>query len=134
MPPTDPTIPVPDATLAETEAEKLLREWYLLWLSDAVADAKLPDALHVRTALYFSAKAAGLPSDRPPSLQDVPEEPGHACSYEPLVGAELGKIVCECGWVRGCPREHFDEHRAWHWIAMRATREALAEVGGDSGG
>ncbi|MGH7792058.1 MAG: hypothetical protein ACREOB_07045 [Thermodesulfobacteriota bacterium] len=36
-----------------TKSEELLREWYDWWYNDPTAPVKMPDALHVRTAVYF---------------------------------------------------------------------------------
>lgn len=37
-------------------AEDLLREWFEWWRSDSHAPAKIPNALHVRTAMHLEER------------------------------------------------------------------------------
>lgn len=62
-----PPIVVPDLydRPKHKELMGLLAEWYWLWHSDVIQNAKLPDALHVRTAMvlelggYSTADSSG---------------------------------------------------------------------------
>lgn len=47
-----------------TEAEVLLREWASWWLETEDAPVKMPDALHVRTAIYFTTKSLNQSSKK----------------------------------------------------------------------
>jgi hypothetical protein len=38
------------------DADSLLREWFDWWTKDADAPVKLPNALHVRTAMYLTPR------------------------------------------------------------------------------
>lgn len=42
---------------AMEDPERLLLEWFRWWRSDPEAPVKMPEALHVRTAAYLTAKA-----------------------------------------------------------------------------
>ena len=51
------------------EAVRLLAEWMSWFMTDDDAPAKLPDNLHVRTALYLAGDITG-----PPDLVDAAHE------------------------------------------------------------
>lgn len=45
--------PLPRFPKQDYDAVKLLREWYDWWWATEEAPAKMPDALHIRTATFF---------------------------------------------------------------------------------
>lgn len=51
-------IDLPAASRVDNSAEGLLASWYRWWRDADDAPAKMPDALHVRTAMYFILRGA----------------------------------------------------------------------------
>lgn len=39
-----------------SESDDLLQEWYMWWRETEVAPPKMPDGLHIRTAVYLKMK------------------------------------------------------------------------------
>jgi hypothetical protein len=45
-----------DSARDDGDALSLLREWYAWWQNSDAAPAKMPDALHVRTAVFLTLR------------------------------------------------------------------------------
>ena len=110
-----------DPAFAQTEAEKLLLEWYEQWEDRDDMPAKMDNSLHVRTAVYWVLKTYGV---RDPAAT-VEEVPGHHIEFELILGDRWGQLTCECNWTSVTTVEIVEQDKQLHWIAKQVEADVL---------